>query len=455
MQDKVAVGSARRHINRSHRDLRGPAGAYRRLLGESMSTGTVLSGNLKDFGLVEILQMVELGGMTGAIHLKQSAGRMGILYFNEGKLANATELDPGALAVGDVLQQLGMTTYQSIEQAYAQQLQDPLGKRIGERLVMMNVITEPQLREALRMKTLWTARELSLWSDGYYEFIASANVQKLLPYGEASLDIEVVRATMEMVRYGDEWEALNATLPQGMRTMLKLAPAISSAMRFDLRSLELFTHVNLYRRVRRIASALRRPELEIARELGQLVKQQFLFSVHQETQHLNGSKVRLPDPAEKLRLENFALLDLLSRMEQEWENKHNPTDQLSALVTFINWTMDALAETCRVNGVDLDVNTLHTLMVNENLWHMGSYEFRVDHNHIDVENFSSLCNEILNGDIKKAAGFYDEASMVLQRLLSCIFEMINGRVANPRERIENQEVWEAMFEQFELQRSDV
>jgi hypothetical protein len=123
-------------------------------------------------------------------------------------------------------------------------------------------------------------------------------------------------------------------------------------------------------------------------------------------------------------------------------------------VVFINWTMDALAETCRANGIDLDPNTLETLMHNENLWHLGSYNFRVDHNHIDVENFTALCYEILNGDIKKAASFYDEASMVLQRLLSSIFEMINGRVANPRERIENQEVWEAMFEQFALQRGE-
>jgi hypothetical protein len=318
----------------------------------------------------------------------------------------------------------------------------------------MNVINEQQLREALRMKALWTARELALWQDGTYEFIASPSVQKLLPYGEASLDIEVVRATMEMVRYGDEWQELTQYLPEGMRTMLQLVPAIQYTMLFDMRSLELFTHVNLYRRVRRIASALRRPEMDVARDLGELVKQGFLRPVYQEAPNLNGQKVRLPDPAEKLRLENFELLNLISRMEQEWESKHTPTEQLPTLVVFINWTMDALAETCRANGIDLDPNTLETLMHNENLWHLGSYNFRVDHNHIDVENFTALCYEILNGDIKKAASFYDEASMVLQRLLSSIFEMINGRVANPRERIENQEVWEAMFEQFALQRGE-
>ena len=419
-----------------------------------MNTDTVLSGNLKEFGLVEILQIVELGSMTGAIHLKQSAGRMGILYFNEGKLANTSELDPGALALGDVLQQLSMTTYQHIEEAYAQQLQDPLGKRIGERLVMMGVISEQQLREALRTKALWTARELSLWQDGTYEFIASSKVQKLLPYGESSLDIEVMRITMEMIRYGDEWQELHPYLPQGMRTTLQLAPTIPYTMRFDMRSLELFTHVNLYRRVRRIASALRRPEMDVARELGQLIQQRFVVvPPHSEmTLREQGHKLRLPDPAEKLRLENFGLLDLISRMEQEWEKRHTPMEQLPAIVTFINWTMDALTETCRTNGIDLDPNTLRTLMINEDLWHMGNYEFRVDQNHIDVENFTALCYGIVSGDMKQAASFYDEASMVLQRLLISIFEMINGRVADPRERMENQEVWEEMFKQFALQR---
>ncbi|MBA2394739.1 MAG: DUF4388 domain-containing protein [Ktedonobacteraceae bacterium] len=419
-----------------------------------MNTDTVLSGNLKEFDLVEILQIVELGSMTGAIHLKQSAGRMGILYFNEGKLASSSELDPGALALGDILQQLGMTTYQHIEHAYAQQLQDPLGKRIGERLVMMGVITEQQLREALRTKALWTARELSLWQDGTYEFIASPKVQKLLPYGESSLDIEVVRITMEMIRYGDEWQELHKYLPQGMRTMLQLAPTIPYTMRFDMRSLELFTHVNLYRRVRRIASALRRPEMDIARDLGQLIQQRFIVVPPQAEMapREQGHKLRLPDPAEKLRLENFALLDLISRMEQEWEKRHTPMEQLPAIVTFINWTMDALTETCRANDINLDPNTLRTLMINEDLWHMGNYEFRVDQNHIDVENFTALCYGIVREDMKQAASFYDEASMVLQRLLISIFEMINGRVADPRERMENQEVWEEMFNQFALQR---
>ncbi len=422
-----------------------------------MTINTKLQGLLTEFGLVEVLQMMELGAMTGAIHLKQSTGRIGIVYFKDGKLASCSELDAGALTLGDVLQQLGMATGPQIEYAFSQQLQDPFGKRIGERLVEMGVITNGQLKEALRKKSLWTIRELALWRDGAYEFVASPTGQtkSILPYGEESLELEVMGVTMEMVRYCDEWEQLHQFLPRGMHTRLQMVPAIPYAMQFDARTLELLGGVNRYRSVRRIASAIRRPELEVARDLAQLVYQRLMLPVFQEEMpRVNGKErsVRLPDPAERLRMESFELLNLLSRMEQEWHDRRTPVEQLSALAEFVNWTMEALSEACRTNSTELDPNTLEALLTRNNLRYMGNYRFIIHNNTIDVENFTALCREVLQGDIQKVHSFFEEASMVLQHILSCIFDSINGRVASLYERLENQEVWEAMFTQFGLPR---
>ncbi len=419
-----------------------------------MTTDTrLLHGSLTEFGLVEILQMMELGGMTGAIHLKQPGGRIGIIYFDEGKLANCSELDVGALTLGDVLQQLGMATNEQIEWAFAQQLHDVFGMRIGERLMMMRVITAQQLKEALRTKALWIARELALWRVGTYEFISSSKDRKILPYGEEPLGLEVMRVTMEMVRYVDEWEQLLLLLPQGMHTTLQMAPAISYAMSFDTRTLEILGQVNRNRSVRRVANALHRPELEVARDLAQLVQQLFLLQFVQEAPpRRNGHAVRLPDPAEKLRMESFEFLNLISRMEQNWNRRRSPMDQLPALVEYVNWTMDALTQTCKANGIELDPHTLEALLVREKLRYVGNYKFILGQNEIDVENFTSLCHEILGGEMRKSVDFYDEASIVLQRMLRAVFDMINSRVASLVERLENQEVWEAMFTQFALQR---
>ena len=422
-----------------------------------MTINTKLQGLLTEFGLVEVLQMMEFGAMTGAIHLKQPTGRIGIVYFKDGKLASCSELDAGALTLGDVLQQLAMATNPQIDYAFSQQLQDPLGKRIGERLVEMGVITNGQLKEALRKKTLWTIRELALWRDGAYEFVASPNGQtkSILPYGEESLELEVMGVTMEMVRYSDEWEQLHKFLPRGMHTQLQMTPAIPYAMQFDTRTLELFGGINRYRSVRRIASAIRRPELAVARDLAQLVQQRLVLPVFQEEMprvYGNERSVRLPDPAERLRMESFELMNLLSRMEQEWHNRRTPVEQLSALVEFVNWTMEALSEACRTNGTELDPNTLEALLTRNKLRYMGNYRFIIHNNTINVEDFTALCREVLQADIQKAHGFFEEASIVLQHILLCIFDSINARVASLFERLENQEVWEAIFTQFGLPR---
>src|SRR5260370_4007002 len=122
----------------------------------------LLQGSLKEFGLVEILQMMELGSISGAIDLRHTSGGVGNVYFEDGKMANCSELDAGALTLGDVLQQLGMATNQQIEQAFSQQLQKAFSMRIGERLMMMGVINDMQLKEALRMNVFWKAPELPL-----------------------------------------------------------------------------------------------------------------------------------------------------------------------------------------------------------------------------------------------------------------------------------------------------
>jgi hypothetical protein len=430
----------------------------------SMTTGARLQGSLKDFGLVEVLQMMEFGAMTGAIYLKQQATeRVGIVYFKEGKLASCSELDPGALTLGDVLQQLGMATREDIDKAFAMQVQDPFSKRIGERLIEMGVITHQQLREALRAKALWTARELALWNEGTYEFVNSpvGYAKSILPYGEESLDLEVMGVTMEMVRYSDEWEQLRPYLPQGMHTLLQLTPTLHHATQFGIRQVELLAGIaaggNRLRTVRRLASTIRRPELEVARDLAPLIHAGHVMAVTQPAYQLpqlnrRGSGLRLPDPAERLRMEGFELLDLIERMEQEWIRRRTPEQQLTALVEFINWTMNALAETCRANGTELNPATLENLLTRNNLRYLGTYRFIIDNNNIDVDDFSLLCRGILQGDLVKANDFFEEASIVLQKILLCLFDTINGRVASLYERLENQEVWEAMFTQFNLPR---
>nr|MBF6592358.1 DUF4388 domain-containing protein [Ktedonobacterales bacterium] len=181
-----------------------------------MSHASVLGGQLEAFRLEELLQMMGLGPSTGALHLHQKAGRTGIIYFENGYLVSCTELDTEALTLGHVLQQLNLASAAQLEHAFQLQTQDPLGKRIGERLMDLGILTQEQLNSALKTQTLWAVRELSLWREGTCEFHADER----LPADAAALRIESTRAVMEVLRYQHEWESLQPFLPEGMRTRL-------------------------------------------------------------------------------------------------------------------------------------------------------------------------------------------------------------------------------------------
>src|SRR5262249_53607907 len=114
--------------------------------------------------------MMGLGPSSGALHLHKDSGEAGILYFDQGALVSCAELDTEALTLGHVLQQLDLVAAPELDYAFRQQTADPFGKRIGERLIDLGLITPEMLHDALRTQTLWIARELAQWGTGWYEF---------------------------------------------------------------------------------------------------------------------------------------------------------------------------------------------------------------------------------------------------------------------------------------------
>src|SRR5262249_17196975 len=242
-----------------------------------MSSASVLRGRLEEFRLVELLQMMGVWGNTGALHLRQDGGRTGLIYFDGGALVSATELDTEALTLGHVLQQLAMASATQLEHAFQQQTHDPLGKRIGERLIDLHIISHEQLQQALKTQSLWTARELALWRRGSYEFHPDERLANLM----ASIRIDATRAIMEVLRYEHEWENLQPYLPDGMRTHITMAyePPLGHSLAFPARDWRLISKVNAHRTVRRIATSLHQPEIEVARTIGPLVQSGLLVPV--------------------------------------------------------------------------------------------------------------------------------------------------------------------------------
>jgi hypothetical protein len=415
-----------------------------------VSNGSVFSGRLEEFRLEELLQMMGLGSSTGALHLYHSGGRSGLIYFDSGAMVSCTELDTEALTLGHVLQQLNLASAVQLERAFQMQTQDPLGKRIGERLVDLRIITQEQLMQALKTQALWTARELALWMEGSYEF----HPDERQPGDNGHLHIDSTRVVMEVLRYKHEWETLQPYLPDGMRTHVTMAfePPLGHPLLFHTAAWRVISRVNSHRTVRRVATSLHQPELEVARMVGPLVQEGLLVPIGA------AGGPGLPEEAARLSMHNFDLFTLLIGMEQDWLKRKTPADQLIGLAGFINQTMSTLEDACHINGLTLAPDSLTKILAREGLAGVGDYRLRIDHNRIDVDDFAAYCRRVLDGSARGAIGttkmFYETCSDVLQRALAAAFEAINGRVASPMERAQNQEAWEALFLTFRGEHSE-
>jgi Domain of unknown function (DUF4388) len=401
-----------------------------------------LRGRLEEFRVVELLQAMGLGYSTGALHLRRDDGRAGLIYFESGALVSATEIDTEALTLGHVLQQLNYATATQLEHVYQQQTQDPFGKRIGERLIDLGVLSPAQLDEALRTQVLWTVRELALWSSGDYEF----HPNEALPQGVASIIISAEDAALEVLRYEHEWEDQRQFLPDGMNTHIVMVfdPPPGHPLTFHPQSWRILSRVNQYRTARRIATTLHMPELDVSRILQPLVHEGLLVPLGSQ------SAPGLPHDAARLSMRDFDLFSLLIEFEQDWLKRRTPTDHLVAIASYINGTMRALARMYAENGLQLGPDTLKSLLARQGVLEVAGYTLKVQNNQIDLDDFAAFSRRSFEGSshgpITGGSQFYETASATLQQALRASFEAINARVASPQERSQNQEAWEALFQ---------
>jgi hypothetical protein len=383
-----------------------------------------------------------MDGQNGALHLSSDGERFGVVYFDGGRLVGAQEQDRDALTLGNVLQQLQMASQQQMDHVYQLQVHDALGKRIGERLIDLGVIGPQQLERALRTQTLWTVRELALWKRGEYAFHAGER----MPWDVSAPHIEVTATVMEALRYLHEWESLEHVLPDGMRTALSMAsdPPIDHSMQFHPAHWRIIARVNSYRTVRRIATSLRIPELDVARMVGQLVRDGLL------TPRRQGGRPGLPVEAERMNLERFDLFTLLISMEQVWLKAKSEADKLISLAGFINQTMEALEDTYAASGVELAPNTLVALLEREGIQGIGEHIFTIQRNRIRVDGFSAYCHESFDSIPRNPNGepgpLFIEFRDEMERALEVAFHSINARISSPEERVQNQEAWTALFQ---------
>lgn len=161
-----------------------------------------MRGNLREFSLPNILQLVKMSAKSGALTLRRE-GEWGKIYFRHG-LINYAVAVPQTLPLGERLVKAGSVSGSQLKAALAEQKKDGDGARIGTILLQKGVIDRATLEAAVRDQIQDAAFNFFSWSDGEFEF----GSEEVAGDEDILVEMNVENVIMEGCRRIDEWELI-------------------------------------------------------------------------------------------------------------------------------------------------------------------------------------------------------------------------------------------------------
>jgi hypothetical protein len=162
----------------------------------------LLQGNLKEFSLPNIFQLVKMSAKSGALTIRRDE-EWGKIFFRNGLIYYAFSV-PQHLPLGERLVKAGDITGDQLKTALAAQKKGGEGARIGTILLREGALDRGTLEQAVQEQIQDTAFDFFSWSEGEFEFDAdeTASDEDIL------VEMNVENVIMEGCRRIDEWELI-------------------------------------------------------------------------------------------------------------------------------------------------------------------------------------------------------------------------------------------------------
>jgi hypothetical protein len=159
----------------------------------------LLQGNLQEFSLPNIFQLVKMSAKSGALTIRRE-GESGKVFFRDGTISYAYS-QPQLLPLGERLVKAGSISPANLKQALAAQKKSGGASRLGGILLNQGHIDRETLEQAVREQIQDTAFTFFSWSDGEFEFAA----EDTPPEEDVLVEMSVETVIMEGCRRIDEW----------------------------------------------------------------------------------------------------------------------------------------------------------------------------------------------------------------------------------------------------------
>ncbi len=219
-----------------------------------------LKGNLRDFSVTQLLNLVNVARKTGTLVVERSQEQI-FVSFREGKLSFASN---GASAAG-----LAMVLYHAkkLNAAQVRAINEHSGgmsdKELGLLLINSNYISQQEILSSLQAYYLGMVNRLFTWSEGLFRF----DTELLPPKDKITVRISLENLIIEGTRRMREWEQLQGEIPS-----LEMALKFCQRQGVNLRNLSLsadewkvISFINPKNTIHQIAKATNKNDLEIRR----------------------------------------------------------------------------------------------------------------------------------------------------------------------------------------------
>lgn len=165
-----------------------------------------LKGNLKDFSLTQLLNVINLARKTGALTLNGPQGAA-LVYFKEGRLVHASR-DSQEMSLANMLLRMGKITEEQ-SRAISSRSDVSSDKELGLLLVNAGYVTQKDILQSTRKHMLDQVYPLFTWQEGLFRF----EPNQLPNADKITTPIDLENVILEGSRRLREWEMLQDEIP--------------------------------------------------------------------------------------------------------------------------------------------------------------------------------------------------------------------------------------------------
>jgi tetratricopeptide (TPR) repeat protein len=165
-----------------------------------------IKGSLKEASLPDVLQLLALGQKTGCLSIADRSN-FGYIYFDKGRISYASIVNRRD-RLGDILVKHQKITPDHLDAAIHRQAKEH-GKKLGEILVTMGVISQADLERYMRVQIEESVYYLFTWTQGTFNFEAEVRPERQ----DFLVSINPESLLLEGARRVDEWSLIEKKIP--------------------------------------------------------------------------------------------------------------------------------------------------------------------------------------------------------------------------------------------------